>query len=290
MSTSASIVLSNGSDAAFRTWGSAISAALAAGGWVQTADTGQLNWLTATAAVGTSTMAGYEIWRSNDAVGLLAEIYLKIEYGNSSGSAGACALTVTVGWASDGAGNLTGTVSTRRRVDAGASGSGSAGTFNMGVGTGWICLALALDRSNTGSFGIFSVERTKNFSNVDQNELFMIATAGSAFNNQIIQKDVMTYPLEPSTVGGNTGGILAAGALGGQRYQGRVALGVILPTKGRFLSPAINIFGAGSGYLGSAGQYVYISSYGVTRRYIINDVTNNSLNFAQVGAVAITRF
>lgn len=55
-------------DAAFRTWGLAYNAKLAAAGLVQTADTGQIDWATVLAATAINTVQGYEIWRFDDAL------------------------------------------------------------------------------------------------------------------------------------------------------------------------------------------------------------------------------
>lgn len=99
-------------DAAFRAWGSAVSAGIAAAGWVQTSDTGQINWATVTGpgTVAQNVVAGYEIWRMNDSLQASYPVFLKLQYGsgpNSSGSYGkAPNLTFAVGTASDGAGNL----------------------------------------------------------------------------------------------------------------------------------------------------------------------------------------
>jgi hypothetical protein len=97
-------------DALFRVWGSELSAKFAAVGLVQTADTGQINWATATRAANSSSFAtgnaGYEIWRFNDSVQAAAPIYMKVLYG--TGLSGAPRIGIEVGTGSDGAGTLTG--------------------------------------------------------------------------------------------------------------------------------------------------------------------------------------
>lgn len=107
MTTSAySSVLDHTSDAAFRAWGSELSTNIAATGMVQTADTGQINWVTALRP-GVNTAGGYEIWRFSDST-----IFLKIEYGTSTG-ANFPQMWSTVGTGSSGTGTLTGQLSTR---------------------------------------------------------------------------------------------------------------------------------------------------------------------------------
>jgi hypothetical protein len=106
-----SIVVAHSSDANFRAWGSDVSTSFGLVGLVQTNDTGQINWTTAIRPTVSSTYAGYEIWRFSD-----SSIFLKIEYGTNSSSSSTPGLRLAVGTGSDGAGNLTGTVSTATTV------------------------------------------------------------------------------------------------------------------------------------------------------------------------------
>lgn len=106
-----STVVEHTSDATFRAWGSALSAALAAVGLTQTADTGQINWTTVTRP-GTNTAAGYEIWRFNDTLQGTAPIFIKLEYGTNSTATGP-QVWITVGTGSNGSGTITGQSSTR---------------------------------------------------------------------------------------------------------------------------------------------------------------------------------
>lgn len=103
--TTTNVVCDNSSLANFKSWGQAIGAALTTLGWVQTADTGQVNWGTIV-AVPSSTYV-YEIWRANDALQSSMPIFMRIEYGFSSTSP---RIQVTVGTASNGSGTITGQV------------------------------------------------------------------------------------------------------------------------------------------------------------------------------------
>jgi hypothetical protein len=98
-------------DAAFRTWGSELSAKFGAVGMVQTADTGQINWTTVTRAA-TNTAAGYEIWKLSS-----GNLFFKFEYGSGASNA-IPSLWMTVGTGSNGSGTLTGQVSTRTQFGA----------------------------------------------------------------------------------------------------------------------------------------------------------------------------
>jgi hypothetical protein len=98
----------NGNDAGFRAWGSAVSAALAALGFVQTADTGQINWTTVTRPLAINTAQGYEVWRFADTLQATAPIFVKLEYGSGVSAIVTPGLWVTVGTGSNGAGTITG--------------------------------------------------------------------------------------------------------------------------------------------------------------------------------------
>lgn len=125
----------NSSDANFRAWGSYLSARLAAVGLVQTGDTGQINWTTVLTPAGINTYQGYEVWRFNDTLQATSPVYIKIQYGEGSAVDGP-GIRVQFGSGSDGAGNLTGNVSTARDAEGNAQaaacivvGSGSSSRF-----------------------------------------------------------------------------------------------------------------------------------------------------------------
>lgn len=104
------------SDATFRAWGAALSAAIVAGGavfgkLVPTTDTGQINWTTVTRP-GTNTVAGYEIYKFADTNAGTAPVYIKLEYGTGT-TAAVPQIWVTVGTGSNGSGTLTGFTTTR---------------------------------------------------------------------------------------------------------------------------------------------------------------------------------
>ena len=98
--------ISQATDADFRNWGSMFSSALAAVGMVQTSDTGQINWSTATRAASGGT-AGYEIWRMDDAMQSVFPVFIKFEYGSMSSNS-IPGMRITVGSGSNGSGSITG--------------------------------------------------------------------------------------------------------------------------------------------------------------------------------------
>lgn len=98
----------NGTVAKFRAWGKALFDAIIACGWVQTTDTGQLNWATVAAPSAAKKQMGYVILRSNDS---LTPIYLRLGFGSGYNASEPC-VWVQIGTGTNGAGALTGAIST----------------------------------------------------------------------------------------------------------------------------------------------------------------------------------
>lgn len=114
-----STVVDHSGDAGFRAWGSEFAVKLAAAGLVQTADTGQVNWVTVTRP-GTNTEGGYEIWRFNDSLQATAPIFIRIGYG-TGGTATTPRMQFTVGTSSNGTGTIGGTALTTARTAGGGA-------------------------------------------------------------------------------------------------------------------------------------------------------------------------
>lgn len=99
-------------DANFRIWSKELSDNLITAGLVRQLDTGQIDFTTAVLSSGAP--SGYEIFSLND---FMLPIFIKFEYGIFSGIGGnSPQIWVQVGEGSDGAGNLTGTVSNRNTI------------------------------------------------------------------------------------------------------------------------------------------------------------------------------
>ena len=229
----------NSSDANFRTWVAAVIAAIVAGGWVQTSDTGQINTSTVTAPAAANTSQGYAVFRSNDAGGSLVDYYMKLEFGSTTGAANRPNIWATVGWASDGAGNLVSTtypVSTRSPIGTLAIPSGASISINFGSGSGYFVMAAT---SSTGSEDlIFSVERTRDVSVNFQNQVLLLGWSGAALAVGQVTDRSNAYPTFNSTancfvIPQNTMSPVAA----------KAGLGLIFGFAPGNTSPSINIFG-----------------------------------------------
>ncbi len=97
-------------DAAFRKWAQGIHDTFIAAGWVQTDDTGQVDLETVEAPGSDNdfrdTMAGYDVFRMDDALHATAPVFVKVEYGSGYSSTNV-GMYLTVGKGSDGAGAIT---------------------------------------------------------------------------------------------------------------------------------------------------------------------------------------
>lgn len=148
------------SDATFRAYHKDVSDTIKDAGASLTSDTGQINFTTVSQPAN-GAFAGYEIFKlGTDTKFNDLGLYIKIEYGRGDFSGPAFAFSV--GTATDGAGNLTGVVSTRREFFT--STSGSTGTVRATTGDGRFCVVPHVwseGRTNASGNFLFVVERLR---------------------------------------------------------------------------------------------------------------------------------
>lgn len=261
MSYAATTTLINNcnSDAAFRTWGSAYASKFASMGLVQTADTGQINWATVTVAAGANTAQGYEIWRFADTMQATAPIFIKIEYGSGAAAANG-ALWFTLGNGSNGAGTLTGVLSTRQQVQTTATATAIAHYWSGDTNR----MTFAAVGASAATSSSFSVERTVDSTGAVTSEGALMTYRGtSACGQQAWNQQTGPYTATWETSLGGFGPSLAPfGAYGTQ-----VAIYPIYHTKGIFLQPGLNIF-AYDGQVMTGNSTISFTVYGATHTYM----------------------
>jgi hypothetical protein len=201
MSTStATLTPSNSSDAAFRAWGSAIGTALTAAGWVQTSDTGQINWTTVLAPVATQTVQGYELWRMNDTLQATTPIFLKLEFGSGTVATNP-SIWFQLASGSLGDGRLGGQPTTRFQLTATASTASTS--YFSGDTNRW---SMALHTSSSALTHCLVIERTHDASGVDTAEGACLMARG--LNGTVYQQYwhglLGSAPAESSTLGALT--------------------------------------------------------------------------------------
>lgn len=183
-----------------------LSEAFALVGLVKTADTGQVNWGTLTwVPTAGQQVAGYEIWRFNDALQATKPLFLKIEYGSNphTGSTAAndsVGMWITVGTGSSGAGAITGELSSRKAF-AGGYGSTSSSTnlaplaSYLSLNPNALSLAFKTGGVNSGS-GFVLARQTDIAGAIEGNGgIFMITgnTENAAFSTVVNQHDNSQY-------------------------------------------------------------------------------------------------
>lgn len=266
----------------FLAWAKPISDIMLAGGWVQTSDTGQVNWGTVTASAG---MDVYEIWRSNDGGGGLSEIYIKIEWGIGVTTT-IPQLWVTIGFGSDGSGNITGTPIPRTSIIALLSPATAAnGVHTLSVGTGWI--AMCLFGTHTKTSAAFTVERTIDNTGTFNNEIMRFFTnqQSATGTSRIVAPSVLYAEGLYNTIS-----LLPANSI----QSGKVGLNLMFGQKGGLTNPSKCIFGHTYGDLGLIGSEVQIYNYGAYHTYRVagdaDHPRSNDANLSISGTTVLMRY
>jgi hypothetical protein len=267
-------------DANFRLWGKWVSDRLAAFGWVQAADTGQINWATVTKPAGVNASQGYEIWKLGDALQATAPMYLKLEYGSSAGAATTPALYFTISNGSDGAGTLTGSPTTRKQIPAGgssstavpchASGSTSRASFGL-----W---------SNSTSGFFFVIERTHDTAGADTGTGILIFAGGAGTSSYQTQYEVGVGPSIVET----TAGVLLPSTASMSKGSSVQVASVFL-CDGNMLNPLIGAMVASANNF-SANTTVAISAYGVSHTYFVLTICTSARTSAGNTFPVLIRF
>lgn len=149
-------------DASFRAWAQRVHDVLVAATCLtQTSDTGQVN-LTTMTRPSAGTMAGYEIFRFNDALQATAPIFIRIEYG-TGGSATYPGISFSVGTATNGAGVISSPILSNGYLPNSMSGSGSSAPateiFVSADAHGFMLGLSQFSASSATDMGFLGVER-----------------------------------------------------------------------------------------------------------------------------------
>ena len=186
---------SNASDATFRVWTKSIFDTIIAGGWVQTADAGQMSFTTVAVPTVINTSAGYVIFAMNDALQATAPCYLKMEFGQGT-SLGYLNVWLTMGTATSGTGGIIGNTTSRFSLgtNQGATTVGQT-TFRYSIAPNRLTAGLFVTNT-AGYYSIFTVERTKDGSGNDTATGLMImgySQAAAASGVQGVFSQLVTY-------------------------------------------------------------------------------------------------
>ena len=253
----------NSTVANYKAWAQAISAGFAAIGWVQTGDTGQVNWASVV-SLPANNYNNYEVWRANDAQAATLPIYVRIGYGQSSGFVG---IQFTVGTGSNGSGTITNPLSgfnafANTTSNAGATAypcyfGGDAGEFRM---------ALFVTMNNSSQL-VFAIERSKDSSGNKTADYFTVVwmQGGSCRQQTCTGVATSVSPHETWTIAVVTGTNTRATAF----YNGSVAAFPFFPLLGTLGNPMIGIMACVAGDVADNTIVTVTSLYGSTHTYVV---------------------
>ena len=180
-------------DALFQTDVAIIHNAILSVGLVQTSDTGQINPATVLRSATTNTPSGYIIYAFADALQATYPVYIKIEYGAGVGTS-EIGFWVTVGFATNGAGTITGYSQTNRFVFP-SSTTNVTTPGGISGSTSRLTAALMLYNGTPAYVSLwFSIERLQSTAGADTSQGIVLAYAqhGSA-SSSISGSQVVYY-------------------------------------------------------------------------------------------------
>lgn len=158
-------VLDSSTLADWKSWSQEISNALSAFGWIQTSDTGQVNWSTIGAVPATGATTAYEIWKMPTVSGLF-DVYLRINYSASE-------IDLILGVGTNGAGVLS-SPTTLQVVSCNVA--GGSGNIRTSGSTNRFCGIIGSTNSGTKQPGVFAIERSHDANGNDTNSFVVLAT------------------------------------------------------------------------------------------------------------------
>jgi hypothetical protein len=263
--------------------GQAINNALTTFGWVQSADTGQVNWSTYSSLANV-----YEVWKPGDA---LAVFYVRIDYIYNSNSAPS--FKVTLGTTTNGSGTITGVNTGALTVTSALNSvssstpyscyfSGSASRFSMLLWTStttssFLSMFLAIERS---------LDANGNYTATHASVIW----AGWNTSNQRHQR---TLHFSSGITNEDSGicAIQSGTATTASGFAGNVPISPLFPNIGYFDYP-LTVAATGRATDFSEGSTYATTLYGASRTYIASkkDALGNFMPSDQANGVVLMRY
>lgn len=188
-----------------KTWITSFFNNLAACGLVQTSDTGQLDPSTIAAVPAAGSYFGYRVYRFNDTQQSNKPVFLRFApYVGSYGGANCGGVAVTIGFATDGAGNITGANTGLLNFFNGTAGSQRTETATATPcyavhGEGYFGLCLHLARCNSSyaqnSMLFLTVTRPLNSSNAPTADGIIVSLPKAAYSTNTNSNSAATIDL-----------------------------------------------------------------------------------------------
>lgn len=251
----------------FQTWVQGLEAQFSACNLTQTADTGQINSATVTLPAANAS-AGYHIYRFNDSQQTARPMYLKLEFGVSN-TTDKPNLWLTMGSGSDGAGNLTGSVTSRKSLNTTTSKSAGITLPSYCSGDGSRISLVTNYDSASANFGLaFVIDRTRDANNNTTSDMVTVyqgATASGSWCQSIYSGGAITGSTSAPFGAMGISGSIPSG-IGLTSLGGNVALWPAMVVAGqiRYLLSICNYNTADI----SASSTISVTNLGGTHTYI----------------------
>jgi hypothetical protein len=288
MATQQSFLVCDSSTLAnFKNWAQTISTFFTTAGWVQSSDTGQVNW-TSIASVPGSGAYVYEIWQPNDG---LTTFYLKVEYGNFSGSANSPSIRLTLSSATNGSGTPTGfTCGPFIPNNLAGTPSSSVATYECNFfGNSGMMSVMMWRSASTGNATlpcVFNIERSRDSSGNPTSSYITIYYAGSSGTNTLIynQQSIVFGVGAGLAISNVVPSVRGTGVTGS--FNGAIPIDLVAPYVGYFDQNCTGLAsGAGADF--SEGVTFNATVYGTTMTYMPTKITTGLTRF---GPLALTSY
>ena len=247
----------------FKSWAQGISAWFATAGWLQGADTGQVNWSTIAAVPASGTYV-YEIWEPNDG---LMNFYVKMEYGSVSGFT-APSIRVTLSTATNGAGTATGYVVGPTLLCGTAFSSPGTSTYECDFSGAAGRVGVMLWRNGTASCPqFFGIERSVTAAGAYTGTHVTLAVVGNG-PNATQQTLLLAVGAAPASPNGLIARLAKAGVSGTSgAFNGTIPFDTIAPSIG-YLDYPLTMCGIGASADFVEGVPFSVTLYSSTRTYM----------------------
>lgn len=261
--------------ASYKQYGADFTAAMQAIGITKTADTGQVNWTTVASVPVTFNAVDYEIRQFTDALQSSAPFYIRFEFAAINGASGGQApgFRFKIGTGTDGAGNLTGSISDFFVLQLFSSSSGiNANTAASYLSSDGSRLQIIwLPNQTVPSFDVagggVSIERLRDSAGnaLGTGLQISIESRGTAGKTaQVLFPTLLGYAY-PATALAWTAAIPASGTAS---FGGTIGLFPVLPNLGYPGNPGIGMLSYFQTDSPTPGAIIPVSMYGVSRNYM----------------------
>lgn len=283
------LIFDASSTANFDAMGTAIHNAIAAMGWTQTTDTGQVVWGSNPAYPANGSTV-YEIWQMADALQTgSTKVFLRLDYANIQGmTSGPLYLTFQIGTGTNGSGTLTGFTSRVFCINQNVGNQGAAvwacyfsgDTDRLGM-TMWVgaincCVTIERTKNTAGSNNtdgvVISVAGNIRNSGSAQAAATWIANSSGYSNSTCLQHTVMFIAPSPASLFiGNGLPVIDDGGGGSLNFNNTIAMTPIFPCYGKWGNPLTTMGFCKSGDV-PGGVFFSTTLYGATRTFITNSI------------------